>query len=73
MCCALAKFGNEDFVEPRESSGFCVEKNFMEKGVLELGTKGWVGVYLSEREKAFQAEGIASAKVQRHVMCGRRV
>lgn len=44
----------------------------MEKGVLEPGTKGWVGVYLSEREKAFQAEGIASAKVQRHVMWGRR-
>ena len=42
-----------------ESSSFCVENNFLEKGVLELGIDGWVGEYLSDWEKAFQAGGIA--------------
>ena len=46
-----------------ESSSFCVGNNFLEKGVLELGIDGWVGEYLSDWEKAFQAGGIASAEV----------
>lgn len=58
MCCALAKFAKEDLLSP-ESSGFRVGNNFLEKGALELGIEGWVGEYLSDREKAFQAGGMA--------------
>lgn len=50
MCWAPVKEGNEDAVEPRESSGFCLGENFLEKRVLELGTEGWVGVHLSDGE-----------------------
>lgn len=62
VCSAPAKVMNEDFVEPRESRDFCVGINFLEKGPESWGLKGWVGVYLSEKEKVFQAEGISISK-----------
>lgn len=49
MCWAPVKEGNEDALEPQESSGFCLGEKVLE-GALKLGTEGWVGVYLSERE-----------------------